>query len=41
MLILGLACAAVALLAPGYLAAVVWTVPALAGSAGIHLEAVS
>ncbi|KQW51605.1 MULTISPECIES: hypothetical protein [unclassified Roseateles] len=40
-LIFGLACAAVAVMAPSHLAAVVWIVPVLAGSIGIHLEAVS
>lgn len=40
-LILGLACAAVSVMAPSYLAAVVWVVPVLAGSIGIHLEAVT
>ncbi|MFT7775267.1 hypothetical protein [Roseateles sp.] len=38
--ILGLACGIVAVLMPDRLPAVVLAVPALAGSAGIHLEAI-
>lgn len=38
---LGLVCAAVAAFAPQYLSGVIWVCPVLAGSAGIHLAAVT